>query len=91
MGITYTSPQWTLSAQARTTGSQFEDDQNLLPLDSMFDLGLLVSRRIRPDVELYFAADNVLDQRWMVGRTPTAVWGPPVLFRGGVRIRVGAR
>jgi outer membrane receptor protein involved in Fe transport len=87
--IVYTGARWTASAQARAAGRQFDDDQNLLPLDRMFDLDLFVSRRVSHAVELYFAGENVLNQRTMVGRTPTATWGAPILLRAGARLHWG--
>jgi outer membrane receptor protein involved in Fe transport len=83
--------QWTFAAQGRAAGRQFDDDLNLFPLDSMFDLDVFAARRISPMLEIYFAAENALDQRYMVGRTPTPTWGPPILFRIGARVSVGSR
>ena len=87
--LAYTSSRWTASAQARAAGRQFDDDQNLLPLDRMFNLDVFVSRRVSSAAELYFAAENVLDRRPMVGRTPTPTWGAPILVRAGARLHWG--
>jgi hypothetical protein len=35
------------------------------------------------------AAENLLDRRIEVGRTPTLTLGQPQAVRGGLRIRVG--
>jgi len=35
---------------------------------------------------VYFASENILDQRAMVGRTPTPTWGAPILLRAGARL-----
>jgi outer membrane receptor protein involved in Fe transport len=87
----YTTERWTLTAQARTSSRQFEDDQNLLPLDAMFNLDVFVSRRISHLLEIYLAAENALDQRYLVGRTPTPIWGPPALIRLGTRFHLRPR
>jgi outer membrane receptor protein involved in Fe transport len=87
--VAFADARWTISAQARAAGRQFDDDQNLLPLDRMFDLDGFVSRRMSSALELYVAAENLLDQRAMVGRTPTPTFGSPILFRGGARLHWG--
>ncbi len=93
MGVafTYSDKSWTFSAQGRASGRQFDDDQNLLPLDAMFNLDVFAARRIRRNMEVYFAAENALDQRYIVGRTPTPTWGTPLAFRVGTRIRLSQR
>ncbi|HEX8925988.1 MAG TPA: TonB-dependent receptor, partial [Terriglobales bacterium] len=85
----YTSSRWTLAAQARAAGTQYDDDQNLLPLDPYFSLDLFVSRSISRHVDLYFAGENVTGQRATVGRTPSTTIGPPAILRGGVRLHFG--
>jgi hypothetical protein len=35
--------------------------------------------------------ENVLNQRYDVGRTPVLTVGPPILARAGVRLRFGSR
>ncbi|HET7186316.1 MAG TPA: TonB-dependent receptor [Terriglobales bacterium] len=89
--IAYSGHKWTFSAQARASSRQFDDDQNLLPLDSMFNLDVFASRRLARGVSLYCAAENALDQRYIVGRTPTPSWGPPVLVKVGARLELPHR
>ncbi len=84
----YARPRWTLSAQGRALSSQFDDDQNLLPLDSFLTLDAFASWRAEEHAELYISAENVFDQRYQVGRTPVVTLGPPVLVRGGIRVRL---
>lgn len=81
--------RWTFSTQLRAAGVQFEDDQNQLPLESYVNLDTYVSRDLSRALKLYLAAENVLHQRAMVGRTPTVTLGPPALVRLGVRFHLG--
>jgi outer membrane receptor protein involved in Fe transport len=84
----YSRPRWTLSAQGRALSSQFDDDQNLLPLDRFFTLDAFASWRAEEHTELYISAENVFDQRYQVGRTPVVTLGPPILARAGIRFRL---
>ncbi|MBI2678525.1 MAG: TonB-dependent receptor [Candidatus Koribacter versatilis] len=84
----YSRPRWTLAAQGRALSSQFDDDQNLLPLDRFFTLDAFACWRAEEHTELYLAAENVFGQRYQVGRTPVVTLGPPVLVRGGIRFRL---
>jgi len=87
----YSAARWVVRAQARTAGQQFDDDQNRLPLGSMLTFDLFASHRITRWAELYVAGENLFDRRYMVGRTPTTTWGPPLIARAGVRIQFAAR
>jgi outer membrane receptor protein involved in Fe transport len=77
--------------QARAAGSQFDDDQNLFPLDRYFTLDVLASRRIAHSIELFIAAENLLNQRYEIGRTPITTIGPPLSVRFGLRVRLGSQ
>jgi outer membrane receptor protein involved in Fe transport len=77
---------WTLALQARASGQQFEDDQNLLPLDGFGTFDAFVSRRINSNVELFAAGENLLNRRYMIGRTPVATLGQPIVGRFGLRL-----
>jgi outer membrane receptor protein involved in Fe transport len=79
-----------LAVAARWSGDQFEDDQNGLRLASFWTLDASAARALTPAVEVFLAAENVLDDRYEVGRTPVTTLGPPRLFRMGVRVRVPA-
>jgi iron complex outermembrane recepter protein len=85
----YANPKYlTAAIQFRASGRQFDDDQNRLPLNSFSVLDATMSRRLNRWLEVFFAAQNVLDERYAVGRTPIETLGAPRLFRGGLRIRV---
>jgi outer membrane receptor protein involved in Fe transport len=88
----YMNPSlFTLAFQGRASSSQFDDDQNLFPLDSYFTLDAYLARRVTPRLELFLAAENLFNQRYTVGRTPVRTLGPPLLFRAGFRLRLGQR
>jgi outer membrane receptor protein involved in Fe transport len=75
-----------IAVAARWSGDQFEDDQNGLRLASFWTLDAFASRALSPAVEVFLAAENVLDDRYEVGRTPVTTLGPPRLLRLGIRV-----
>ena len=77
-----------LAAYGRWAGDQFEDDRNQLDLERYFLLGLSLSRPLSERVELFFAADNLLDREYSIGRTPIPRLGSPRLLQGGVQFRL---
>ncbi|MDQ3907760.1 MAG: TonB-dependent receptor, partial [Acidobacteriota bacterium] len=83
--------RWTASVQGRASGAQFDDDQNLFRLAPFFTLDAYASRRVRHDLELFAAVENLFDERYEVGRTPVLTLGPPLLARFGFRVRLGSR
>jgi len=80
---------WRLGLQARWIGDAWEDDRNTLVLDSAFLLDLFVARRITGRLEVFAAAENLLDADVVVGRTPVRKLGAPRMIRGGLRFRTG--
>jgi outer membrane receptor protein involved in Fe transport len=72
--------------QGRGSSSQFDDDQNLFRLNPYFTVDGYVSRRIFRRIELFAAAENLLNQRYDVGRTPIRTIGPPFTLRGGLQL-----
>src|SRR6185503_1704174 len=88
----YSNPhRLTVAVQGRAAGAQFDDDQNLLPLDKYFTLDAFASRALGRGVELFGALENLTGQRYDIGRTPVRTLGPPLLARIGVRIQIGQR
>jgi len=75
-----------LSVQGRFVGRQFDDDQNQLPLDSFYTMDFLAGRTLTKNLEIFVAAENILNQQYMVARTPITNLGPPILFRAGLRL-----
>jgi outer membrane receptor protein involved in Fe transport len=87
----YLLPKWTFALQARASGTQFDDDQNLLPLDPFFNLDASIARHLSSNIDLRLAGENILNQRAQVGRTPTVTIGPPALIRAEVLLHFGKR
>lgn len=87
----YSNPRLvTVAIQGRAVGTQFDDDQNLFPLDRYFTLDALASRSIGRGVELFGAFENLTGERYDIGRTPVRTIGPPVLARIGIRFQLGS-
>ncbi len=83
--VSYTGRTWTVGVQGRFSGNEFDDDQNLLPLGRAFSLDAQVSRKLGKRTSLFFAAQNLTNDRFGVEATPVLVVGPPIFVRGGVR------
>jgi outer membrane receptor protein involved in Fe transport len=68
----------TFAAQLLATGSQFDDDRNtparLLPAFTTLDF--TASRAVWRGVNVFFAAQNLLDKEYIVGTLPTTIGGP---------------
>ncbi|HJX00224.1 MAG TPA: TonB-dependent receptor, partial [Terriglobales bacterium] len=86
----YSNPHvLTLALQGRSNSSVFDDDQNTLTLDSYFKLDLFVSRRISSLIDVYAAGENLLNQHYMVARTPVVTLGSPLVARIGIQLHLG--
>jgi outer membrane receptor protein involved in Fe transport len=84
--VTYGSENWLLATQGRFVSRQFDDDQNLLPLERFFTLDAQASRRVSERVRLFVAVQNLTGSRYQISSTPVLTVGPPVLVRGGARV-----
>jgi outer membrane receptor protein involved in Fe transport len=80
--------RWRLGLQARWTSAAFEDDRNELSLDPALQVDLSAGRVVAAGVELFAAAENLLDAEVVVARTPVPSLGAPRTLRGGVRVRL---
>jgi outer membrane receptor protein involved in Fe transport len=89
--VRYTKPFILLGVQGRFGGNQFDDDQNTLLLRRYFTLDLNATHALRPGVDVFVAVENLLNQRYDVGRTPVLTVGPPILARAGLRLQFGSR
>lgn len=89
--LSYAGRGWTAGVQTRYIGNQFDDDQNLLPLGRAFIVDGEISRRLGNHASIFAAAENLLDNRYTVARTPIVNVGPPTLVRGGFRIEWSAK
>jgi outer membrane receptor protein involved in Fe transport len=71
--------------QTRMVGQQFDDDLNQFRLPGYVNVDGIVSRALSKNFEIFVAAENLFNQRYIAGRTPTTTVGPPLLFRAGFR------
>lgn len=87
--VRYAAPSLiTIGVQARAGGQQFDDDQNRFPLGRYFTLEAIASRRLNSNFDIFVAAENLFNQRYLIGRTPVTTVGPPTLVRAGIRFRL---
>jgi len=84
--VTYADGKWLVGTQGRFVSRQFDDDQNLLPLERFFTLDADVSRVVSERVRVFMAVQNLTGSRYEISSTPVFTVGPPVLVRGGVRV-----
>jgi outer membrane receptor protein involved in Fe transport len=80
---------WTASLSGRVTSQQFDDDLNAFDLGRASSFDLYAARRWNDHVETFFSAENLLDQRDFIARTPTPNLGLPFSARVGIRITIG--
>ena len=85
----YSNPRFiTVSIQGRSNGSVFDDDRNTLPLDSYFKLDVFISRRLNSYADIYVAAENLLNYRYMVARTTVITLASPLVARAGLQLHL---
>ena len=73
-----------IDLQVRHQGDAFDDDRNEFPLGDATVVDLRLSRPATSGIDLFLAAENLLDERYTAGRTPGVTLGPPRLVRLGV-------
>ena len=70
-GVTVAAPgATTLTAQARVTGMQFDDDQNKLELAAFWVMDAYASKAIDRRLHVFIAAENLFNVEYDVGKTP---------------------
>jgi outer membrane receptor protein involved in Fe transport len=77
-----------LALTARRWGSQFEDDQNRLPLAAATTVDAWGACNVFHAFEVFAVVENVADEAVQVGRTPVLTLGAPRTFRAGLRLRL---
>lgn len=77
--------KFVVAIQGRAESNEFDDDQNLLPLGSMFVLSATVSRPIGKGFDVFFQGENLTNTEYNIGRTPVVTTGQPILARVGFR------
>jgi outer membrane receptor protein involved in Fe transport len=89
VGVHWADPAWfDASVLVRRVSSQFEDDQNTLPLGAFTTVDARISRQLGRYARIYVAVENLLDETYAVARTSEGVVsiGTPRLVHGGVRL-----
>lgn len=71
---------------ARFVGVQYDDDLNVLPLGNFTVLDFQVSRSLHQSLRVYISAENLLDRRFAVARTPVENIGAPRLLHAGLKL-----
>jgi iron complex outermembrane receptor protein len=79
--------RFTVQAQVRYVGLQFEDDVNALPMSGALLVDLFGSWHVTRYLELFVAVDNLFDKAYLVGRSGIDTVGPPRFVHGGLRLR----
>jgi outer membrane receptor protein involved in Fe transport len=79
-----------LSLQSRLSGRQFDDDANAFMLHGYFRLDAYASHNFGKRIELFAAAENLLDRQIEVSKTPTTTLATPRMARIGFQINIGA-
>jgi outer membrane receptor protein involved in Fe transport len=87
LNIRYSHHAWIASGQLRMTGAQFEDDLNLFTLRRATVTDVFVSRSLSGKVSAFAAVENLFNNEYDVGRTPTLTVGLPRAARAGVLLR----
>jgi outer membrane receptor protein involved in Fe transport len=90
LAVSFADPRWVdVEAALRWTSGQFEDDLNRLRLPGFAVLDLQLSRAIASGWDLFVAAENLLDRRYLVGlQGGVAMLGQPMFVRAGLRARL---
>jgi iron complex outermembrane recepter protein len=71
---------------ARFVGAQYDDDLNVLLLGNFAVLDFHLSRSIHRSARIYLAAENLLDRRFAVARTPVENIGAPRMLHAGLKL-----
>ncbi len=78
------------SLQGRISDAQFEDDLNTLRLRPFFTLDAFASYRF-DKFEIFTAIENVFNNRYDVGLTPSRTVAAPRFVRVGLRFNLGSK
>ena len=83
-------PRWaTLDVALRWTSDQFEDDRSTLRLPGYAVVDASVSRAVGERLDVFVAAENLFDRRYLVGlQGGLATVGQPLFVRAGLRARL---
>jgi len=77
--------------QARSSSMQFDDDLNQFPLRRFLVVDLFAAHPVASQLEVTFAAENILNRRIETAATPVITLGQQRAFRAGIRYRPPGR
>lgn len=80
-----------LTVEVRYLGPQFEDDLDTLPIGAVVLVDARAARRLGGGFELFAAAQNLLDRRYLVGRAGIDTVGAPRTLELGVAFDAARR
>jgi outer membrane receptor protein involved in Fe transport len=87
----YAAPQhWTIVGLLRVASTQFDDDQNLLPLAPYSNVGVAVEKQVGPTT-WYVSASNLFNAAIQSAATPVFTYASPRVISGGARMTLGPR
>jgi outer membrane receptor protein involved in Fe transport len=75
------------SVQLRMQSRSFEDDLNMLPMGRYAVIDAYAGVAVGWGVTVFGSVQNLLDERYLVGRAGVDTIGPPLLALAGVRLR----
>lgn len=85
--LTYDNPRLvTITGAVRFVGASYEDDRNTLRLGKYTLLDAIASRTLHGGLSGFVAVDNLLDRKYLVGRSGVDTLGSPRMFQVGLRL-----
>jgi iron complex outermembrane recepter protein len=85
--LTFDAPEIaTLTGGVRYVDRQFEDDLNSDLLGGYTIVDAVAARRLASGISGFVAVDNLLDRRYLIGRTGIDTLGAPRMFHVGLRV-----
>jgi outer membrane receptor protein involved in Fe transport len=88
-GASWSAPgEWVITPRVRWIGTQFNDDENQMPLESAVVADLSVSRRLGAHAQLFITIENLGNTQIQTGLSTTGVisTGEPRMTFGGIRL-----
>jgi outer membrane receptor protein involved in Fe transport len=88
----YTNPKIAaINVQLRAASPQFDDDQNQFRLAGFGAIDLYASRRLSRFLDVFFAAENIFNDRIDAGRTPVVALTGLRTVRAGIKLTLRKR
>lgn len=83
--LTFDDPSIAMvTAQVRYLGDQYEDDLNTLPMAGFTLVDAIAARRLTHGLSVFVAVENLLDERYLVGRAGVDTIGAPRMIQVGL-------